>query len=73
VGQYVHRAKSAAISRNRQGIYGIPNEQFWDMMQDMGEQVEAYEQERHERADQQRAVGGGRDYEHPLVVQWQWY
>lgn len=43
------------------------------MMQDMGEQVEAYEQERHERADQQRAVGGGRDYEHPLVVQWQWY
>jgi hypothetical protein len=47
---------------------GIASEQFWDMMQEMGEQAEAYEQERHQRADRQRAVGGGRDYEHPLVV-----
>jgi hypothetical protein len=38
------------------------------MMKEMGERAEAYEQERHQRADRQRAVGGGRAYAHPLVV-----
>ena len=37
-------------------------------MKAMDEQAEDYEQERHERVNRQRAVGGGRAYEHPLVV-----
>lgn len=47
---------------------GIPSESFWELMKAMDEQAEAYEQERHERANRQRVVGGGRDYEQPLVV-----
>ncbi len=47
---------------------GIPSEQFWEMIGGMAQQVERYERERHERAGRQRAVGGGRRYEHSLVV-----
>jgi len=47
---------------------GIPSETFWEMMSEMGEQAEDYERERHDRAERKRAVGGGRHYEHPLVV-----
>lgn len=47
---------------------GIPSERFWEMVSRMGEQAEAYERERHERTDRQRAVGGGRHYDQSLVV-----
>jgi hypothetical protein len=47
---------------------GIPSEQFWEMVKAMSGQVEAYERERHERADRKRAVGGGRHYDQSLVV-----
>ena len=47
---------------------GIPSATFWEMMEAISEQAATYEHERHERADRQRAVGGGRDYEQPLVV-----
>jgi hypothetical protein len=47
---------------------GIPSESFWELIKAMDEQAEDYEQERHERVNRQRAVGGGRAYEHPLVV-----
>ncbi len=47
---------------------GIPSEAFWDMMAAIEQQSEAYEQERHSRAERERAEGGGRDFEHPLVI-----
>jgi hypothetical protein len=47
---------------------GIPSENFWEMMNERGAQAEAYERERPERAERKRAVGGGRQYEHELVV-----
>jgi hypothetical protein len=47
---------------------GIPSENFWEMMQAMSVQEESYERERHRRAERKRAEGGGRAYEHGLVV-----
>jgi hypothetical protein len=47
---------------------GIPSESFWEMIRAMNEQGEAYERERHERAERKRAVGGGRHYDETLVV-----
>lgn len=47
---------------------GIPSERFWEMLKAMEEQAEAYERERHERAERKRAIGGGRHYDQPLVV-----
>jgi hypothetical protein len=47
---------------------GIPSEAFWEMMKRMGGQAEGYERERHERVARKRAVGGGRRYDHSLVV-----
>lgn len=47
---------------------GIPSENFWEMVKAMAAQAEAYERERHERAGRTRAVGGGRQYEHSLVI-----
>lgn len=47
---------------------GIPSESFWEMVGKMAQQAERYERERHERRERERAVGGGRPYEHSLVV-----
>ena len=47
---------------------GIPSEVFWEMLQEISQQAANYERERHERAERKRAVGGGRAYEHSLVV-----
>jgi hypothetical protein len=47
---------------------GIPSEAFWEMMRAMDGQVTVYEQERHQRGERKRAEGGGRHYEHSLVV-----
>lgn len=47
---------------------GIPSESFWEMMAAMAGQADEYERERHQRAERERAVGGGRQYEQPLVV-----
>lgn len=47
---------------------GIPSERFWEMIEEMAQQAERYERERHERRERERAVGGGRPYEHSLVV-----
>jgi hypothetical protein len=42
---------------------GIPSEQFWEMMEEMAQELDRYERERHERAERKRAIGGGRQYE----------
>ena len=47
---------------------GLPDQVFWSLVQAMEAQLPAYEHERHERPDRQRAVGGGRDYDQPLVI-----
>jgi len=47
---------------------GIPSESFWEMTEKMAQEAERYERERHERRERERAVGGGRPYEHSLVV-----
>jgi hypothetical protein len=47
---------------------GVPSETFWKMMKQLESQVEGYEQARHERAERQRAVGGGRQFDQRLSV-----
>jgi hypothetical protein len=47
---------------------GLPDQAFWALVQAVEAQLPAYEQERHERPDRQRAVGGGRDFDQPIVI-----
>ncbi len=47
---------------------GIPSESFWAMMSEISGQVADYERERHRGEERKRAEGGGRPYEHALVV-----
>jgi hypothetical protein len=49
-------------------LTGLPAEVFWELVQAAEAGLPAYEEERHERADRQRAVGGGRDFDQPVVV-----
>jgi len=47
---------------------GLPAETFWELVHAVEVQLPAYERERHERPDRQRAVGGGRDFDQPTVT-----
>jgi len=47
---------------------GLPEEVFWQLVADMEGKLPAYELERLDRDDRQRAVGGGRTFDLPLVI-----
>jgi hypothetical protein len=47
---------------------GLPAETFWELVHAVEVQLLAYERERHERPDRQRAVGGGRGFDQPTVT-----
>jgi hypothetical protein len=49
-------------------LTGLPAEVFWDLVEKMEARCPEYEQERHDRPERQRAVGGGRDFDQPLVL-----
>ena len=47
---------------------GLPGELFWELIKKMEEELPEYERQRHERAERERAIGGGRHYEQSLVI-----
>jgi hypothetical protein len=47
---------------------GQPAEMFWELVRKVEARLPEYEYERHERPDRQRAVGGGRDFDQPVVI-----
>ena len=47
---------------------GVPAAVFWDLLEKITEQLPAYEAQRLARADRQRALGGGRDFDQPLGI-----
>jgi hypothetical protein len=47
---------------------GLPAEAFWDLIEKIKEHLPAYEAQRLGRADRQRALGGGRTFDQPLVI-----
>ncbi len=47
---------------------GLPEEVFWQLVADMEAKQAAYELERLDREERQRAVGGGREFDLPLVI-----
>lgn len=47
---------------------GISSEQFWELIEQMSEQFAAYTQQRHQRAERRRAVGGGRSHDLSLTI-----
>jgi hypothetical protein len=49
-------------------LTGVPADEFWKMLERMESQRPAYEAKRLDRADRQRAIGAGRDFDQPLVL-----
>jgi hypothetical protein len=49
-------------------LTGLPAETFWQLVQDAEREYPAYEHQRWERPGRQRAVGGGRKFDLPLVI-----
>src|SRR5713101_4241045 len=47
---------------------GLPAAAFWDLLEKIKAHLPAYEAQRLERADRQRTLGGGRDFDQPLVI-----
>jgi len=47
---------------------GLPAVAFWALIEQIQAHLPAYEAQRLERANRQRAVGGGRDFDQPLVI-----
>lgn len=47
---------------------GLPAEVFWQIVAEMEAKLLAYELKRLDREDRQRAVGGGREFDLPLVI-----
>jgi hypothetical protein len=47
---------------------GLPSEAFWGLVNKAETRLAEYERERHDRPERQRAVGGGRDFDQPLVI-----
>lgn len=47
---------------------GLPEDVFWKLISDLKAKAPEYERQRHERPGRQRAVGGGRPYDQPLVI-----
>ncbi len=46
---------------------GLPAAAFWELIERIKAQLPAYEAQRLARADRQRTIGGGRDFDQPLV------
>ena len=49
-------------------LTGLPTEWFWQLVQDTHTRCPDYERQRHTRPDRQRAIGGGRSFDLPLVM-----
>jgi hypothetical protein len=49
-------------------LTGLPAKAFWELVAAIEARLPEYERQRHERPDRQRAVGGGRSYDQPLVI-----
>lgn len=49
-------------------LTGLPAETFWELVKKVKAHLPEYEHQRHERPDRQRAVGGGRDFDQPVVI-----
>ena len=49
-------------------LTGIPVDEFWKMLEQMENQLAAYDAQRLDRADRQRAVGAGRECDQPLSL-----
>ncbi len=47
---------------------GLPAAAFWELIEKIKEHLPTYEARRLERANRQRALGGGRDFDQPLVI-----
>lgn len=47
---------------------GLPAPAFWALAEAVEARLPAYEHERHERPDRQRAVGGGPDFDQPTII-----
>lgn len=60
-----HLRENAALVK---ALTGLPAEAFWELVKQVETQLPEYERQRHERPDRQRAVGGGRDFDQPLVI-----
>lgn len=50
------------------GFTGLAGEVFWELIKKMEEQLPEYERQRHQRAERERAIGGGRHYDQSLVI-----
>lgn len=49
-------------------LTGIPGDEFWKMLEQMQSHLSAYDAQRLDRADRERAVGAGRECDQPLSV-----
>jgi len=47
---------------------GLPAEAFWALIAQVKKELPAYEQQRLQRAVRRRAIGGGREFDQPLVI-----
>lgn len=47
---------------------GVPAAAFWALIENIKAHLPAYEAQRLGRANRQRAMGGGRDFDQPLVI-----
>jgi DNA-binding transcriptional MerR regulator len=47
---------------------GLPAEAFWALIAQVKKELPAYEQQRLQRAARRRAIGGGREFDQPLVI-----
>ena len=47
---------------------GLPADAFWELVKKVDTELPEYERQRHERPGRQRAVGGGRNFNQPLVI-----
>ncbi|MBE7468213.1 MAG: transposase family protein [Anaerolineales bacterium] len=49
-------------------LMGLPADRFWQLVEAAKKVYPSYEQQRHERPDRKRGVGGGRKCDLPLVI-----
>ena len=49
-------------------LTGVPDSEFWLWFQQLEQQQPAYEQQRHQRPERQRAFWGGRPFDQPLLL-----
>jgi hypothetical protein len=49
-------------------LTGLPAKVFWELVATVEARLPAYERQRHERPDRQRAVGAGHPFDQPVVI-----